>query len=194
VQEFLSPLFESHWAEQVALLCGVAYALLVIKRIRWAWVFGAGSSALLVWLAAGAKLPLQAALQGVYVLMAIYGFWHWSKVAPGEKVIAITTWSWSRHVIAIVAIALAVWFGAPILAEQTTAAWPQLDVAVTGLSLLATWMTARAILENWVYWLVVDAISFYLYSAQGLMFVAILYVIYFVIAIFGLRTWWLQRA
>lgn len=194
MQEFLSPLFASHWAEQVALLCGVTYALLVIKRIRWAWVFGAGSSALLVWLAAGAQLPLQAALQGVYVLMAIYGFWHWSKVAPGENVISITTWSWPRHVIALLAIALAIWIGAPVLAEQTTAAWPQLDVAVTGLSLLATWMTARAILENWIYWLVVDAISFYLYSAQGLMFVAMLYVIYFIIAIFGLRTWWLQRS
>lgn len=192
--ELLSPLLASHWAEQVALLCGVTYALLVIKRIRWAWVFGAASSALLVWLAAGAQLPLQAALQGVYVLMAIYGFWHWSKVGPGEKVIAITTWSGSRHLIALLAIAIAVWFGAPILAEQTTAAWPQLDVAVTGLSLLATWMTARAILENWVYWLIVDAISFYLYSAQGLEFVAMLYVIYFIIAIFGLRTWWLQRA
>jgi nicotinamide mononucleotide transporter len=54
-------------------------------------------------------------------------------------------------------------------------------------------MTARAILENWLYWLLVDALSFYMYSAQGLMFVAMLYCIYFVIAIFGLRSWWQQR-
>ncbi|MEN9526362.1 MAG: hypothetical protein RLY56_313 [Pseudomonadota bacterium] len=184
----------THWAEQVALICGVVYAVLAVKRIRWAWVFGAGSSALLVWLAAGADLPLQAVLQAVYVLMAFYGFWHWSKVAPGEKVVSVKMWTWRRHLVAWLVIALLVWFGAPLLQQHTAAAWPHLDVAVTGLSLLATWMTARAILENWGYWLLVDALSFYMYSSQGLLFVAMLYLIYFVIAIFGLRSWWRQRA
>jgi len=193
VQNWLDQILETHWAEHVALLCGVSYAILAVKRIRWAWVFGAASSALLVWLAAGAALPLQAVLQAVYVVMAAYGFWHWSKVAPGEKVIAVTVWGWQRHLLAWVVVAALVWFAAPLLQHYTAAAWPRLDVLVTGLSLLATWMTARAILENWLYWLVVDAVSFYMYSAQGLMFVAMLYALYFIIAIFGLRSWWQQR-
>lgn len=193
MQNWLDQILETHWAEHVALLCGVSYAILAVKRIRWAWVFGAASSALLVWLAAGAALPLQAVLQAVYVVMAAYGFWHWSKVAPGEKVIAVTVWGWQRHLLAWVVVAALVWFAAPLLQHYTAAAWPRLDVLVTGLSLLATWMTARAILENWLYWLVVDAVSFYMYSAQGLMFVAMLYALYFIIAIFGLRSWWQQR-
>lgn len=193
MQNWLDQILETHWAEHVALLCGVSYAILAVKRIRWAWVFGAASSALLVWLAAGAALPLQAVLQAVYVVMAAYGFWHWSKVAPGEKVIAVTMWGWQRHLLAWVVVAALVWFAAPLLQQYTAAAWPRLDVLVTGLSLLATWMTARAILENWLYWLVVDAVSFYMYSAQGLMFVAMLYALYFIIAIFGLRSWWQQR-
>ena len=193
MQNWLDQILATHWAEHVALLCGVSYAILAVKRIRWAWVFGAASSALLVWLAAGAALPLQAVLQAVYVVMAAYGFWHWSKVAPGEKVIAVTMWGWQRHLLAWVVVAALVWFAAPLLQQYTTAAWPRLDVLVTGLSLLATWMTARALLENWLYWLVVDAVSFYMYSAQGLMFVAMLYALYFIIAIFGLRSWWQQR-
>ena len=193
MQNWLDQILETHWAEHVALLCGVSYAILAVKRIRWAWVFGAASSALLVWLAAGAALPLQAVLQAIYVVMAAYGFWHWSKVAPGEKVIAVTMWGWQRHLLAWVVVAALVWFAAPLLQQYTAAAWPRLDVLVTGLSLLATWMTARAILENWLYWLVVDAVSFYMYSAQGLMFVAMLYALYFIIAIFGLRSWWQQR-
>lgn len=193
MQSWLDQLLATHWAEHVALVCGVVYAILAVKRIRWAWVFGAASSAVLVWLAAGAALPLQAVLQAVYVLMAVYGFWHWSKVAPGETVISVTMWGWRRHLVAWLVIAALVWFAAPLLQQHTAAAWPHLDVVVTGLSLLATWMTARAILENWLYWLLVDALSFYMYSAQGLMFVAMLYSIYFVIAIVGLRSWWLQR-
>ena len=193
MKSWLDQLLATHWAEHVALVCGVVYAILAVKRIRWAWVFGAASSAVLVWLAAGAALPLQAVLQAVYVLMAVYGFWHWSKVAPGETVIAVTMWGWRRHLVAWLVIAALIWFGAPLLQQHTAAAWPHLDVVVTGLSLLATWMTARAILENWLYWLLVDALSFYMYSAQGLMFVAMLYSIYFVIAVVGLRSWWLQR-
>ena len=100
MQIWFDQLLATHWAEHVALLCGVTYAILAVKRIRWAWVFGAASSAVLVWLAAGAALPLQAVLQAAYVLMAVYGFWHWSKVAPGGKVIAVTMWGWQRHLVA----------------------------------------------------------------------------------------------
>lgn len=183
----------AHWAEHVALLCGVGYALLVVRRNRWAWCFGAASSAVLVWLAAGARLPLQAALQGVYVLMAGYGFWRWSRAARENTVVPVGIWQPSRHLVAL-GVIVAVGFGVgAVLESYTSAAWPRLDAAVTAMSLLATWMTARALLENWLYWLAVDAISFYLYFSQGLIFVALLYVVYFVIAIFGLRSWWQHR-
>jgi nicotinamide mononucleotide transporter len=53
-------------------------------------------------------------------------------------------------------------------------------------------MTARTVLENWLYWFAVNAASIALYGAQGLQLVAGLYVIYFVIAIFGWRAWHLR--
>ena len=56
-------------------------------------------------------------------------------------------------------------------------------------SLIATWMTARALLDNWVWWIVVDAASLVLYASQGLVFVALLYLIYMIIAVIGLRDW-----
>jgi nicotinamide mononucleotide transporter len=78
---------------------------------------------------------------------------------------------------------------APTLGRLTGAAWPYLDTLVTGLSLLATWLTARAVLENWLYWFVVNLLSMFLYGSQGLVFVSLLYVAYFVIAIAGWRSW-----
>lgn len=181
--------------ELLALLSGVGYALLVVRRNRWAWAFGAVSSSLLTFLAARNGLPLQSVLQGVYVFMAGYGFWHWSSAATsaGAERITIARWPWGWHVIALVlALAISQAF-APLLERYTDAAWPRLDAFVTLLSLLATWMTARAVLENWMYWLLVDALSFYLYASQGLTFVAVLYVLYFLIAIWGLRSWWVQH-
>ena len=80
----------------------------------------------------------------------------------------------------------------PALAEATGASWPRLDAAVTGASLLATWMTARSVLENWLYWFAVNAASMFLYGVQGLSLVAGLYVVYFIIAVFGWREWLAQ--
>lgn len=185
-EEFLRQLLASSPAEHVAVVAGIGYAVLVVRRSRWAWVFGAISSAILAVLAAGAALPLQAVLQAVYVVMAVYGFWHWSRES-GEPV-AISVWPWRAHVLVGVVTASIAFVAAPWLAANG-AAWPMLDAAVTVVSLLATWMVARGVLENWIYWLVVDAISFFLYAAQGLAFVAMLYLIYFVIAVFGLRSW-----
>jgi nicotinamide mononucleotide transporter len=183
-------------AEILALLSGAGYALLVVRRNRWAWGFGAISSCLLAVLAARNGLPLQAVLQGVYVLMAGYGFWHWSRSAvhtATTQQVRIARWPWGWHVLALVLIVGCTTVMAPWLAAHTDAAWPRLDTFVTLLSFIATVMTARAVLENWGYWLLVDALSFYLYFSQGLNFVAALYVVYFVIAVWGLSSWLAQH-
>lgn len=175
--------------EPAALLTGIGYALLAVRRNRWAWVFGGFSSALLAWLAAGAALPLQAALQTLYVGMAVYGFVNWSADGHGDPL--IHRWPFARHALAIGIIA-----AFALLVSRTPLAsageWPELDAAVTGASLLATWMTARTVLENWLYWFFVNAASIVLYGSQGLPLVAGLYVVYFVIAIFGWRAWHLR--
>ena len=75
------------------------------------------------------------------------------------------------------------------LAAETQAAWPHLDASTMVLSLFATWLTARGKLENWLYWIVVDAIQAWLYAAQGLVFTAFLFLVYLVIAFVGLIEW-----
>ncbi len=193
----------SAWIEYFAVAAGIGYALLAVRRIRWAWVFGGISSALLAWLAARSALPLQSALQTVYVGMAVYGFWQWTARTAaheeGEQVTeaavkksAITRWPLWAHAVALIGVAAASLVLSPALAETTGASWPRLDAAVTGASLLATWMTARSVLENWLYWFAVNAASMFLYGVQGLSLVAGLYVVYFIIAVFGWREWLAQ--
>ena len=195
----------SEGIEYLAVAAGIGYALLAVRRNRWAWVFGGVSSALLAWLAARAALPLQSALQALYVVMAVYGFVQWSdrrdpvekveaveesqSVAGGTLPRAIVRWPLRVHIVAGAGIAVASLVLSPALAESTGASWPRLDAAVTLASLLATWMTTRSVLENWLYWFAVNAASIFLYGTQGLYFVAGLYVVYFIIAIFGWRQW-----
>jgi nicotinamide mononucleotide transporter len=187
IESILTGLRNTSAPEAVSVVTGLVYSILAVRRTRWCWVAGGISSAILIVLAWQAKLPMQAVLQAYYVGMAVYGFWHWSGEEGGAK--AVTTWPLKAHLISCVAIVVFSVLWSRYLATGTQAAWPFLDTLTTFGSLLATWLTAQVKLENWLYWIVFDAISVFLFVAQGLMFVALLMLIYLVIASFGFVSW-----
>jgi nicotinamide mononucleotide transporter len=187
IDSILTGLRSTSAPEAVSVVFGLLYSILAVRRTRWCWVAGGISSGILIVLAWQAKLPMQACLQAYYVGMAVYGFWHWSQEEGSAK--AVTTWPLKAHLIAGIAILVVSALWSRYLATGTEAAWPFLDSLTTFGSLLATWLTAQVKLENWLYWIVFDAISVFLFVAQGLMFVALLMVIYLVIASFGYVSW-----
>ena len=75
------------------------------------------------------------------------------------------------------------------VAQHTDAAAPYVDSFVTWGSVVTTWMVARRVIENWLYWIVVDAIAAWLYFSQGLLVTTILFVIYLGIVVRGYFSW-----
>jgi nicotinamide mononucleotide transporter len=53
----------------------------------------------------------------------------------------------------------------------------------------ATFLVARKVLENWWYWLVIDAVSVVLYWARDLQLTALLFVAYVALIPFGFIAW-----
>ena len=76
-----------------------------------------------------------------------------------------------------------------MLQQFTDAALPYLDSFTTWGSLVTTWMVARKVLENWLYWLVIDSVSIYLYIDRELYLTALLFAAYVVIVIIGYVKW-----
>jgi nicotinamide mononucleotide transporter len=76
-----------------------------------------------------------------------------------------------------------------LLNSGTDAKLPYLDSFTTWASVVTTVMVARKVLENWVYWLVIDSVSIYLYIDRELYFTAILFAVYIVIIFFGWFSW-----
>jgi nicotinamide mononucleotide transporter len=176
-------------AEWVAVAMGVVYVVLIMRRNRWGWVAGGISSLILAVLASRAHLPMQAVLQFSYVVASVYGWWHW---APDAEQQHIGMWRWQGHAVAVL-LSIAASFGlAQLLAREGYSAWPFLDSLVTCLGLFATWLVARVYLENWIYWIFIDAVSVCLFLSQGLVVTALLFCIYLVIASVGLRSWWMS--
>ena len=177
--------------EATAVILGVAYVLLILKRSRLGWVAGGVSAAIYVYLSARAHLPMQATLQVYYVVMAVYGWISWSSAQQGAGA-GIVRWPLRFHLSALLCIVLLSLASARLLASETHAAWPYLDSFTTWVSLLATWMVTRMKLENWLYWIGADGIMAWLFAAQGYPATAVLFLTYLVIAVFGFREWLCQ--
>jgi hypothetical protein len=74
-------------------------------------------------------------------------------------------------------------------ASETTAAVRYVDALTAWGSVFATWLVARKVLENWLYWIVLDCAAAGLYWSQGLIATAVLFVLYSAIAVQGYRSW-----
>jgi len=76
-----------------------------------------------------------------------------------------------------------------LLNNHTTAVMPYLDSFTTWGAVLTTYMVAKKILENWIYWIVIDTLAIYLYVDRELYLTAFLMMVYVVLAIFGFKIW-----
>ncbi len=174
--------------EWFAVAAGLTYVLLILRRNRWGWVAGALSSSVYVYIAARAHLPMQSLLQVYYVVMGAYGWYSWKRNAEQDEG-RIHRWPWRRHLWVALLLIAASALSAQYLARETQAAWPLLDSFTTWTSLLATWLVARSVLENWLYWICADVIMVYLFLRQGYPYTAGLYFSYMVVSVLGFRAW-----
>ena len=174
--------------EAVAAVLGIVYVLLILRRRRACWIAGAASSLIYVFLSFAARLPMQALLQAWYVAMGVYGWYSWKRNAEQEGG-RIRSWPAARHVLPLAAIVVVSALSARYLAAGTQAAWPWADSLTTWSSLFATWLVARMQLENWLYWIVIDLLTVFLFGAQGHPLTAGLYLMYLGFAAAGFLSW-----
>ena len=175
--------------EMAAVVFAVLYLLLVIRENIWCWPAALVGTLLSLVVFADAKLYMESALQIFYAGMAIYGWQQWVRGGERNAGVAICVWPWHRHAIAIAAILAATMVLGYVLDTHTDAAFPYADSFTTIAALVTTYMVAKKVLENWVYWFVIDAISIYLYVARELFLFAGLFVGYLVLIVIGFRAW-----
>lgn len=177
----------SPW-EAIAAALGLAYLLLAVRRNLLCWICAFVSTAIYLWLFARASLYMQSALQVFYLVMAVVGFIDWHRGRSESGNVLIRQWKLSQHLAATGAVLVATVINGWML-SHTDAAAPYVDSFVTWSSVVTTWMVARRVIENWLYWIVVDAIAAWLYFSQGLLVTTLLFVIYLGIVVRGYFSW-----
>lgn len=179
-----------HGWEALAVLLGIAYLLLAMRESLWCWPAAFLSTLIYLFLFWHAELPMESGLQFYYLAMAVYGWWHWrGGGTEAAEPLPVRTWPWRYHVVAIVLVLAATLASGAALTHAGLGRLPYLDSFTTWGAILTTWMVAQKLLENWLYWLVVDGVSLYLYLDRGLHLTALLFVVYLVIVVFGYFQW-----
>lgn len=175
--------------EVIAVAGAIGYLLLAIRQNIWCWVCAAVSTALYVYLFASGRLYMEAVLNVFYFGMAIYGWYAWRFGGPGTSELAVTTWPRRWHAMAIAAIVLVAAANGYLLARHTDAAYPYADAATTWAAFWTTFLVARKVLENWWYWLVIDAASAIIFWLRGLELTSLLFCAYVLMIPFGYVSW-----
>lgn len=174
--------------EGIAVALGLAYVILAARQQRLCWIAGGISSALFLGIFWSADLPVQSALQGYYLLVALHGWHHWGRASNGGNGAPVARWRLSGHVLALTLVALLT-TATVLLRDTPTTPITVLDAGTGWGSALATWMAARKILENWLYWIAIDLLAGLLYLHSGLYLTALLYALYSIIAVIGWIQW-----
>lgn len=170
---------------------GLLYILFSIKQNIWCWPIGFITSALYVYVFFVTKFYADMGLQVYYLVMSLYGWYHWMFGARSKKqdALKISVTNLKLGIYLFLANGILFIFIAYILINFTDSPIPYWDAFTTAASFVATWMLARKIIEHWIIWVVVDAVSMGLYIYKGLYPTVILFAVYTVLAVLGYIEW-----
>jgi len=181
------------WLELIAMLLSLAYVILAAKGNLWCWPAAFISTALYTVIFFDVKLLMDSALSAYYLLMAVYGYWQWTNPTTRDdnspEGLSVISWSLSLHIkicFALAVITLALGY---FIANYTSAHFPYLDTFTTVFAVFSTYLVTQKVLENWLYWIVIDLVSIYLYVEKGLIPTTVLFVIFVVVACYGYIKW-----
>jgi nicotinamide mononucleotide transporter len=186
--QLVSAWHDTSWIELVAALLAVLYLVLAIRQHLACWVAAFVSSCLYVWVMFGAHLYMESGLNAFYAGMAVYGYWRWQH-GKGGAALTVTRWPTARHAIALLGVAAVSALNAHFLGRYTPAASPFVDSMVTWSSVFATFLVARKVYENWYWWLAIDSVSLCLYFTRHLYATMLLFAVYLILIVVGMREW-----
>ena len=172
--------------ESIAVLFSVLYVILATKQNIWCWAAAGISVALYIYICFSAQLFPETGLQVFYLIMAFYGYYNWAKK---EQDLQITQWSAGKHLTLIIIGAIITFLMGFYFATYTSAKMPIVDSFTTVFSVIATYMVVKKILGNWLYWIVIDTVSVYLFYSRDLHLTSLLFIVYTIIAVFGYFSW-----
>ena len=174
----------------IILITGLLYVILAARENISCWIWGIISCSLWAYSSfVNYQLYADGILQVFYVAMGIWGYYTWKYGGVRKSELKISKWPYKKHIIFILTgIIFGLLFGY-FFDEYTPAAATYLDSVTTIFAIGATFMQVRKLLENWIYWIFINAAYIYLYTSREAYLFSVIMTIYLFIAIYAYFEW-----
>ncbi|MBL8309695.1 MAG: nicotinamide mononucleotide transporter [Burkholderiales bacterium] len=179
------------WLEVIAFTLALANIACNVFEIHWGWPLTIVASVLYAWLFYASKLYGEAGVNLFFAVTALWGWWQWlhGHRAGADGPLRIARLGARGVTVLALGWALTWLVFALLLRAVTDSDVPWADGFVTAGSVAGTVLLGRKLIENWPTWLVVNAASVALFAYKGLTLTALLYVIFFALALCGWIGW-----
>ena len=179
------------WLDILTTILGLIYIWLEYRAHIALWVIGIIMPALDIILYWQHGLYGDAGMACYYTLAAFYGLYIWKikKTRKKKEPLPIIFMPRNQYLPSLLSFLISWGLIYYILVTWTNSTVPLLDSFTNAVSFVALWALARKYVEQWIFWIIVDAVCTFLYIQKGIPFKAMLYGLYVVIAIAGYRKW-----
>lgn len=175
--------------EIAGVAAGLLYLWLEYRASIWLWPVSIVMPALYIFIYHASGFYADMAVNVYYLIAGIYGWAAWSRRRDDNRPLSVSRMP--RRLLLPLGLVTALCFAATavLLVRYTDSTVPYGDSFTTALSVAALWMLSRKYAEQWLVWIVVDAVSAGLYFYKGLYPTGGLYLLYAIVAVAGYFKW-----
>lgn len=172
----------------IVLIFGVIEVLLARSNNILLYPAGIIATTLSVYSLINAQLYAESMLHLYYIIMSIYGWWHWLK-KKNEPPVTVTFTN-KREWIITLTIVFAGWFFLYfILTNFTQSTVPAWDAWISSTAWAGMWLLAQRKIENWILLNISNAFAIPLLFQKELPLFGVLTIILFIVACKGYIDW-----
>ncbi|MEM6344530.1 MAG: nicotinamide riboside transporter PnuC [Bacteroidota bacterium] len=175
--------------EAIAVIFGLASVFFAAQENIWVYPTGLISTAIYVYLLYFWGLYGDMGINAYYFSMSVYGWYNWTRPAENAKVLPVSWANKREQLIGIGILLLSTGVLYYVLTHFTDSTVPLIDSFTTAIFFVAMWFMANKKIENWIYWIIGDAISIPLYFHKGLTLSSFQYIVFLILAILGYLAW-----
>ena len=179
--------------EIIAVVFSLAYLVLLIRRNIWCWPVGFIGSVLSIKVVYDAGMRVEPFLYIYYAIMAIYGYMHWQQEDSKNETYSLKELRLTSHLALVGLGFLGTYLFGWIFDNYSEGERTYLDAFTSSFSVIATVLQVRKVMSNFIYWIVINAASAYLYFSQELFIYAGEFVIFFILSVHGFYHWWNKK-
>jgi nicotinamide mononucleotide transporter len=187
--ELYQNLLQTTPLEFIAVIFGLLSVWFARKENIWVYPTGIINVLIYVFLCLKSGLYADMGINAFYFVMSVYGWYRWTHKDISQHQLPITILTGKEWLINIAATIVFYFLLRFILTRFTDSTVPDFDSFTTAVFIIGMWLMAIKKVENWIFWIIGDALVIPLFAYKGLVFTGFQYLVFLGLAISGLIEW-----